>query len=301
MSYEENGFSEEKLSVYPEMQYATEREFKISEILSLALKVFIRRPGVFLLCALMFSFPVNSVLVYVQNRIPDLSQITDRMEYLTAYAQEMLPVMLWNLGLSFFVLLGTLTVILVTYSELYGNGKMPFGTAFYRAFRRFPAAASAYLILLVSCFACIIFCSLLASVLSVFSALILGFLLLYLVYFSLMKESTSVVAVHTGLGLWKNTACVNMIFKDRLGHVFGRFIVLGLLTQLPRVLISLAANFGLELIGNKTVSILVTAAVDALLAVFTYFLSACVTIMVNNLGDLRHKEIAAADKTEKNS
>ena len=297
---EEMNLPEDKLAVYPEMKYASEREFKISEILSLALRVFGKRPGVFLLCALMFAFPVSTVLAYVQSLVPDLSVITDPMEYLMAYVREMLPVILWNLGLSFFAMLGTLTVILVTYSELYGNGRMPFGMAFYRAFKRFPAAASAYLVLLLNLVACVILSSAVGALLPILSFLVLPFLITYAVYFALMRESTAVVAVHTGLGLWRNTACVTMIFRDRLGRVFGRYLLLGLIALLPKVLLTLIASFGLELIGNQTVFIIASGAVDGLLSVFTFFLSACVTVMVNNMGDLIHKETAKLENTEKN-
>ncbi len=282
---------------YPELAVSGERELKISEILMTALKILGKRFWSFLLLVPMFYLPAQAVLGYVSYTMPDLSAIEDPLAFAEAYAEAVFPTVCWSAELEFFTLIGALTAVTLTYGEIYTDEEKPsFGAALYRAIRRWPAAAVTLLVLGFGLLTCVLASSALVAVLPGLILLVLPFLLFYLLFFGLMKNASAVVAVHTGFAAWKNTACVNMLFRERFSRVMGVFLALAAVAELPRYLISLLASLLLEMLESTMLAQIISVVLSALLALFSVFLVICTVLLVNNYGDMQTRKLRGEEE-----
>ncbi len=267
-----------------------EKELSVSEILILALSVLKKRFGQFAWLLLMFFVPVSAILAVVALRMPDLSMIADpevlAMETVRAYT----PYLLWMAGLQFFLLLVPIIVDELTYNELFETERLSLRTALSHSYLCYLPAALALLAIGLSFLLVLFFGSTILLVSPVMMALFALPLLLYLVYLGLMKNASAVVAVHTGLGGWKNTAFVSMLFRERFWRVLGVWGLILAVALLPELLLNILAMFGLDLIENEILAEIAAAAASVILSLFDIYTAICASILVNNYANLRRGE-----------
>ncbi len=252
-----------------------QRELKLSEILFMALDILKERFGAFLGLSFLVTLPASAIIQFQAMGVTE----TEDPEVLL---QQLAPVAMWTVGLSFFLIIGTLVATVLTKNAVMEEPRMSFSTAFYQGISKWFHGASALLLMMLRllCFAMII--GILIAVMPILVIVLLPIIIGVLLYYAMMQECIGITAALRYRSLWNNVTYSHAVFGLRMGKGLRVFVGIYLIGMLPSRVIGYIVSYFLMQIPNALARAGGSVVVDSLLGLFTLFVSIGTTVLYMN-------------------
>lgn len=267
------------------------RSLTLGEILKHAFGLLTDRFGSFFLLTLLIYVPISFIL---QMKMQQVDLTVEDIELL---ASQLMGVGLVQLILSLLEIVAILVSAVLMHNLIYGESRMPFGTAFYRGIRMWPRAVLTVALLMMGA----LICSMSLSMMLYMPGLMLlamPLLLMMAVFYSMMQSFTCTVSALRGRIGMDNIRYVLFILKGTMGRALGFFTVILLLSSG----VSLVFNYMLEnmvyyiaqLQQLPWLPIVINVVFSTLISVLSIYGFIAGSLLFLNLEEKRRKELNEA-------
>ncbi len=265
------------------------RLLRLGELLKVSYGLINERFGSFLGLTLLVYIPVNVVL-YVK-----MLQVDPTVEDAALMLNQAMSVSVVQLILVFIEIVAVLVTAVLVHNQVYGEQKIPFGTAFYRGIRMWVRAVTALVLVMLGAFLCLIPLGSLLALPGLFG-MMLPLIALVSVYYSMMQNMVCCAAALRGHWGLHNLRYSFFILRGYMGRAFGRMLVISLITSgISMLFEQLLANI-VSFLTQPWLYVLICTAFSALISVLNTFGFIAASVLFLNLEEIKIQEVREADR-----
>lgn len=261
-------------------------ELSFKEVLKKAWDLLIRRPGVYVLSALMFVLPA-SLMVNIQGALlpENVSELPPE-----DLMRLMLPTLLWSVIAFLFEMVGFMVISVYVMRSSFSTEKENFGDMSDQdfmsyltiAFKAFPRSLLTQLVLLVTLFLMVFFFATIVSFspLMAFFALIPAVLVLFV--FLMYRYGAIVMSVRVRAFSYQLAIGSQAVLREKFWKSFGWFMLVFLMTMLPGFAIRALLSLLLDQIRNPILLVAAATLIDTVVSVLEMYLVTFMSVRIHH-------------------